>query len=161
MLSFVYNHSYFTTQATPTNITDPTPCQDKLDDLILIEKRLENWFVKQSQSSVRFTGNVRKRFESLPVDNSHVEFGLLNIAKSADGVITGALCKNKPEEVLKGDCSLNKRMKKILNNPRNLFNNISQCTLNFQFEPNDDVRENSFLSGMIADYHTSHFYFLL
>lgn len=117
MLSFVYNHNYFTTQATPTSITEPTPSQDKLDDLTLIEKRLENWFVKQSQSSVRFTGNVRKRFESLPVANSHVEFGLLNIAKSADGVITGALCKDKPQDVLKGECSLNKRMKKVLNNP--------------------------------------------
>ncbi len=78
-------------QATPTNITETTPSQDKLDDLPLIEKRLENWFVKQSQSSVNFTGNVKKRFDSLPVDQSHVEFGLLQIVKSAEGVITGML----------------------------------------------------------------------
>jgi len=78
-----------TQQATPTNITESTPSQDKLDDLALIEKRLENWFVKQSQSSVQFTGNVRKRFESLPVASSHVEFGQLQIAKSAEGIITG------------------------------------------------------------------------
>ena len=76
-------------QATPTSITELTPSQDKLDDLTLIEKRLENWFVKQSQSSVQFTGNVRKRFESLPVASSHAEFSQLNIAKSAEGVITG------------------------------------------------------------------------
>jgi len=78
-----------TQQATPTNITESTPSQDKLDDLALIEKRLENWFVKQSQSSVQFTGNARKRFESLPVASSHVEFGQLQIAKSAEGIITG------------------------------------------------------------------------
>ena len=78
-------------QATPTNITEPTPSQDKLDDFPLIEKRLENWFVKQSQSSVSFTGNVKKRFDSLPVDQSHVEFGQLQIVKSAEGVITGML----------------------------------------------------------------------
>ena len=57
----------------------------------MIEQRLENWFVKQSQSSVHFTGNVKKRFESLPVDQSHVEFGQLQIVKSAEGVITGML----------------------------------------------------------------------
>ena len=78
-------------QATPTSITEPTPSQDKLDDLALIEKRLENWFVKQSQSSVNFTGNVKKRFDSLPMDTSHVEFGKLNIVKSAEDVITGML----------------------------------------------------------------------
>lgn len=133
MLSFVFNHNYFTTQATPTSITEPTPSQDKLDDMTLIEKRLENWFVKQSQSSVRFTGNVEKRFESLPVAKSHVEFGLLNIAKSAEGVITGALCKNKAGGFLKGECSSNKRTKKVLNTPSppNVFSNIGQCTFKF------------------------------
>jgi len=115
-----WQQTYRWSLATPTSITEPTPSQDKLDDLTLIEKRLENWFVKQSQSSVRFTGNVRKRFESLPVANSHDEFGLLNIEKSADGVITGALCKNKPGGFLNGECSLNKRKKKVLNNPQSL-----------------------------------------
>ena len=76
-------------QATPTNITEQTPSQDKLDDLALIEKRVANWFVKQSQSSVQFTGNVKKRFESLRVDRAHQEFGQLGIVKSAEGVITG------------------------------------------------------------------------
>ena len=78
-------------QATPTNITEPTPSQDKVDDLALIEKRLENWFVKQSQSSVNFTGNAKKRFDSLPVDRSHEEFSQLQIVKNAEGVITGML----------------------------------------------------------------------
>ena len=78
-------------QATPTDITNTTLTPEKLDDLALIEQRLENWFVKQSQSSVHFTGNVKKRFESLPVDQSHEEFGKLNIVKSAEGVITGLL----------------------------------------------------------------------
>lgn len=78
-------------QATETPITDATPNQDKLNDLALIEKRLDNWFVRQSQSSVRFEGNVKKRWESLQdeVDRSHNEFGELTIAKSSEGVITG------------------------------------------------------------------------
>ena len=78
-------------QATPTSITEPTPSQDKLDDLALIEKRLENWFVKESQSSVQFTGNVKKRFKSLPVYRSLEKFSKLKIVKSAEGIITGML----------------------------------------------------------------------
>ena len=78
-------------QVTPTNITNTTLSQDKLDDLALIEKRLDNWFVKQSQSSVQFTGNVKKRFKSLPVDSSHEKFSKMKIVKSAKGVITGML----------------------------------------------------------------------
>ena len=68
-----------------------TPNQDKLNDLALIEKRLENWFVPQQQSSLRFEGNAKKRWKSLQkeVDKSHVEFWKLAIAKSSDGVITG------------------------------------------------------------------------
>ena len=79
----------------------------------MIEQRLENWFVKQSQSSVNFTGNVKKRFESLPVDSSHEEFGQLQIVKSADGVITGMLhCARTNQEAFYIE-----RMKKVLNNP--------------------------------------------
>ena len=81
----------FPPQATPTSITNTTLSQVKLDDLALIEKRLENWFVKQSQSSVQFTGNVKKRFHSLPVDQSHEKFCTMKIAKSAKGVIKGKL----------------------------------------------------------------------
>jgi len=88
LLSFIIA-TILTPQETPTNITESIPCQDKLDDLALIEKRLENWFVKQSQSSVHFTGNVKKRFDSLPVAKSHKEFGELQVKKSAEGVITG------------------------------------------------------------------------
>ena len=90
-LFFFVISSILPQQATPTSITELTPSQDKLNDLALIEKRLENWFVKQSQSSVQFTGNVKKRFDSLPVDSSHVEFGKLLLVKSAVGVITGMM----------------------------------------------------------------------
>ena len=78
-------------QATESPITDPIPSQDKLNELALIEKRLDNWFARQSQSSVRFEGNAKKRWESLQkeVDRSHAEFWKLTIAKSSDGVITG------------------------------------------------------------------------
>ena len=60
-------------------------------DLTLIEKRLDNWFVKQSQSTTQFTGNVKKRWDSLQgdVDRANTEFAALNIAKSMAGVITG------------------------------------------------------------------------
>ena len=65
---------------------------DKLDDLTLIEKRLENWFVKQSQSSVQFTGNVMKRWESLQerMNKTNERFRELRIVKRI-GVITGML----------------------------------------------------------------------
>lgn len=57
----------------------------------MIEKRLDNWFVCQSQSTVQFTGNVKKRWDSLQgdVDDAHTEFAALIIAKSMAGVITG------------------------------------------------------------------------
>ena len=84
---------FLSRQATPTAITEPTPSDDKLDDFDLIVKRLENWFVNQSQSSVMFTGNVKKRWDSLQehVDRAHEEYGDLTIEKSSDGVITGIL----------------------------------------------------------------------
>ena len=87
----LYTSLYFLRQATESPIIGPIPNQDKLNDLVLIEKRLDNWFARQSQSSVRFEGNVKKRWESLQkeVDRSHAEFWKLTIAKSSDGVITG------------------------------------------------------------------------
>ena len=75
------------------------PSQEQLDNLTLIEKRLDNWFVKQSQSSVQFPMNAKKRWMALQtqVDDAHTEFGTLNIAKSTDDVITGKIYnKNKP-----------------------------------------------------------------
>ena len=74
-----------------------TPSEDKLADLTLIEKRLDDWFVRQSQSSNQFTGNVKKRWDSLQddVDDSHTKFNSLNIAKSEAGVITGKLSRHK------------------------------------------------------------------
>ncbi|KAL9951814.1 hypothetical protein ACROYT_G044546 [Oculina patagonica] len=90
-LNDFWQQTYRWSQATPTAITEPTPSEDKLKDLSLIEKRLENWFVKQSQSSVQFTGNAKKRWESLQehVDRAHEEFENLTIVKSPEGVITG------------------------------------------------------------------------
>ena len=75
----------------PTAITEPTPSEAKLADLTLIKKRLDNWFVKQSQSSVQFTGNVKKRWVSLQVnvESANTEFATLNINKTMQGVITG------------------------------------------------------------------------
>ncbi|KAL9951813.1 hypothetical protein ACROYT_G044545 [Oculina patagonica] len=90
-LNDFWQQTYRWSQAIPTVITERTPSENKLKDLSLIEKRLENWFVKQSQSSVQFTGNAKKRWESLQehVDRAHVEFENLTIAKSSEGVITG------------------------------------------------------------------------
>ena len=74
-----------------------TADQEKIDNMTLIEKRLDNWFVKQSQSSFQFTGNVKKRWESLQTDvnRAHTEFGDLNIAKSSDGVLTGTVMSER------------------------------------------------------------------
>ena len=62
-----------------------------MDDLSLIEKRLDYWFVNQSESSVEFTGNSKKRWDSLQGDviRAHVEFGNLDIVKRSSNVITG------------------------------------------------------------------------
>ena len=70
--------------------------------MTVIEKRLDNWFVKQSQSSFQFAGNVKKRWESLQTDvnRAHTEFGHLNIAKSSDGVLTGVvLCESNANTI--------------------------------------------------------------
>jgi len=70
---------------------EPTPNKDKLADLTLIKKRLDNWFVRQSQSTVKFTGNVKRRWDALKrdVDTANTKLAALNITKSQDGVITG------------------------------------------------------------------------
>jgi len=86
------NFFFYFHQAMPTAITEPTPSEAKLADLTLIEKRLDNWFVKQSQSSVQFTGNVKKRWVSLQVnvEAASTELATLNINKDMQtGVITG------------------------------------------------------------------------
>ena len=58
--------------------------------MTLIEKRLENWFVDQSQSIAQFPTNARKRWQSLQkqVFSAYIQYGQLNINKSQD-VITG------------------------------------------------------------------------
>ena len=80
-------------KATPTTIdTTMTPSMEKLSDLTLIEKRLDNWFLKQSQTSTQFTGNVKKRWDSLQgdVNDALTRFASLNVAKStSSNIITG------------------------------------------------------------------------
>ena len=51
--------------------------------------------MRQSQSSVQFTGNVKKRWDSLQgdVSTANTQFAALNIAKSQAGVITGIIAK--------------------------------------------------------------------
>ena len=59
--------------------------------MTLIEKRLENWFVNQSQSSLQFPTNAQRRWMSLQmqVDSAYTQYEQLNIVKSSEGVITG------------------------------------------------------------------------
>ena len=59
--------------------------------MTLIEKRLENWFVNQSQSSLQFPRNAQRRWLSLQmqVDSAYTQYEQLNIVKSSEGVITG------------------------------------------------------------------------
>ena len=70
-----------------------TPSMEKLSDLTLIEKRLDNWFLKQSQTSTQFTGNVKKRWDSLQgdVNDALTKFASLNVVNNTDGIITGKI----------------------------------------------------------------------
>ena len=47
----------------------------------------------QSQSTVKFTGNIKRRWDALncDVDTANTELAALNITRSPDGVITGIL----------------------------------------------------------------------
>ena len=81
-------------KATPTAIdTGTTPSMEQISNLTLIEKRLDNWFVKQSQASVNFTGNVQKRWNSLQgdVNDALTKFASLNVVNNTDGIITGKI----------------------------------------------------------------------
>ena len=78
-------------QQNPTPVNkDTIPDSKTLEELTLIGKRLENWFVKQSLSSAQFTGNVKARWDSLQkqVDKAHEKFCDLEINERND-VITG------------------------------------------------------------------------
>lgn len=81
-------------KATPTPI-DPgtTPSMEQISSLTLIEKRLDNWFVKQSQTSTQFTGNVKKRWDSLQgdVNDALSKFASLNVVNNTGGIITGKI----------------------------------------------------------------------
>ena len=81
-------------KATPTAIdTGTTPSMEQISNLTLIEKRLDNWFVKQSQASVNFTGNVQKRWNSLQgdVNDALTKFASLNVVNNTDGIIKGKI----------------------------------------------------------------------
>ena len=102
-------------KATPTTVdTTMTPSMEKLSDLTLIERRLDNWFLKQSQTSTQFTGNVKKRWDSLQgdVNDALTKFASLNVAKStSSNIITG-------EKSLSQKIRLSTNMVNILNRMR-------------------------------------------
>ena len=108
-------------KATPTTIdTTMTPSVEKLSDLTLIERRLDNWFLKQSQTSTQFTGNVKKRWDSLQgdVNDALTKFASLNVAKStSSNIITG-------EKSLSQKIRLSTNMVNILNRMRSLNRNL-------------------------------------
>ena len=108
-------------KATPTTIdTTMTPSMEKLSDLTLIERRLDNWFLKQSQTSTQFTGNVKKRWDSLQgdVNDALTKFASLNVAKStSSNIITG-------EKSLSQKIRLSTNMVNTLNRMRSLNRNL-------------------------------------
>ena len=108
-------------KATPTTVdTTMTPSMEKLSDLTLIERRLDNWFLKQSQTSTQFTGNVKKRWDSLQGDvyDALTKFDSLNVAKStSSNIITG-------EKSLSQKIRLSTNMVNILNRMRSLNRNL-------------------------------------
>ena len=108
-------------KATPTTIdTTMTPSMEKLSHLTLIERRLDNWFLKQSQTSTQFTGNVKKRWDSLQgdVNDALTKFASLNVAKStSSNIITG-------EKSLSQKIRLSTNMVNILNRMRSLNRNL-------------------------------------
>ena len=108
-------------KATPTTIdTTMTPSMEKLSDLTLIERRLDNWFLKQSQTSTQFTGNVKKQWDSLQgdVNDALTKFASLNVAKStSSNIITG-------EKSLSQKIRLSTNMVNILNRMRSLNRNL-------------------------------------
>ena len=108
-------------KATPTTVdTTMTPSMEKLSDLTLIERRLDNWFLKQLQTSTQFTGNVKKRWDSLQGDvyDALTKFDSLNVAKStSSNIITG-------EKSLSQKIRLSTNMVNILNRMRSLNRNL-------------------------------------
>ena len=82
---------------------DKHPNSDNVDlrnfrDFRVIKQRLLNWFVHKAKSSATFSGDEKKRFDSLrkKVDRSHAKFVAMGISKreSVSGnadIITGAI----------------------------------------------------------------------
>ena len=118
-------------KATPTTIdTTMTPSMEKLSDLTLIERRLDNWFLKQSQTSTQFTGNVKKRWDSLQgdVNDALTKFASLNVAKStSSNIITG-------EKSLSQKIRLSTNMVNILNRMRSLNRNLRKILSYIQLQ---------------------------
>ena len=115
------NAKHLCHKATPTTIdTTVTPSMEKLSDLTLIERRLDNWFLKQSQTSTQFTGNVKKRWDSLQgdVNDALTTFASLNVAKSTSNIITGEKRLNQKISI-KNRLSI-KNVLNILNRMRSL-----------------------------------------
>lgn len=108
-------------KATPTTVdTTMTPSMEKLSDLTLIERRLDNWFLKQLQTSTQFTGNVKKRWDLLQGDvyDALTKFSSLNVGKStSSNIITG-------EKSLSQKIRLSTNMVNILNRMRSLNRNL-------------------------------------
>ena len=115
-------------KATPTTIdTTMTPSMEKLSDLTLIERRLDNWFLKQSQTSTQFTGNVKKRWDSLQGDvyDALTKFDSLNVAKStSSNIITGEKSLSQKIRLSTNIVNISNRMRSLNRNLRKILSYI-------------------------------------
>ena len=115
-------------KATPTTVdTTMTPSMEKLSDLTLIERRLDNWFLKQSQTSTQFTGNVKKRWDSLQGDvyDALTKFDSLNVAKStSSNIITGEKSLSQKIRLSTNIVNISNRMRSLNRNLRKILSYI-------------------------------------
>ena len=115
-------------KATPTTVdTTMTPSMEKLSDLTLIERRLDNWFLKQSQTSTQFTGNVKKRWDSLQgdVNDALTKFASLNVAKStSSNIITGEKSLSQKIRLSTNIVNISNRMRSLNRNLRKILSYI-------------------------------------
>ena len=115
-------------KATPTTVdTTMTPSMEKLSDLTLIERRLDNWFLKQSQTSTQFTGNVKKRWDSLQgdVNDALTKFDSLNVAKStSSNIITGEKSLSQKIRLSTNIVNISNRMRSLNRNLRKILSYI-------------------------------------
>ena len=115
-------------KATPTTVdTTMTPSMEKLSDLTLIGRRLDNWFLKQSQTSTQFTGNVKKRWDSLQgdVNDALTKFDSLNVAKStSSNIITGEKSLSQKIRLSTNIVNISNRMRSLNRNLRKILSYI-------------------------------------